>query len=59
MFYMFMRNVNWMFLVLAIICSAPCILLALGQLKYGDSLDQFDNDDYADLKSPKGFNYTL
>ncbi len=59
MFYMFMRNVNWMFLILSIICSAPCILLALAQLKYGDSLDQFDNDDYSNLKSPKGFNYTL
>ena len=59
MFYMFMRNVNWMFLILSIICSAPCILLALAQLKYGDSLDQFDNDDYSNLKSPQGFNYTL
>lgn len=59
MFYMFMRNINIMFLVLSIICSAPCILLALAQLKYGDSLDQFDNDDYSNLKSPQGFNYTL
>jgi hypothetical protein len=59
MFYMFLRNVNIMFITLSIICSAPCILLALAQLKYGDSLDQFDNDDYSNLKSPAGFNYTL
>ena len=48
-----------MLFILSIICSVPCILLALAQLKYGDSLDQFDSDDYSNLKSPKGFNYTL
>jgi hypothetical protein len=46
-----------MFLVLSIIVSAPCILLALAQIKYGDSIDQFDSDDFTNLIPPKGFGY--
>lgn len=53
MFYAFVRNVNFMFGVLACICSIPCILLAVNQLKYGDDLSQFDNNDYANLQSPQ------
>jgi hypothetical protein len=49
MFYAFVRSVNIMFGVLSIICSAPCIALALNQIKYGDSLEQFDSTDYGSL----------
>lgn len=57
MFYAFVRNINWMFFILSLICSGPCIGLALGQLKYGDSLDQFDNPNYANLKPIPGMTY--
>lgn len=49
MFYAFMRNVNWMLFVLSIIVSAPCIILALAQIKYGSDLSQFDSTDYDNL----------
>ena len=46
-----------MFFILSIICSGPCIFLALAQLKYGDSLDQFDTPEFKNLAPPKGFSY--
>jgi hypothetical protein len=52
-----MRNVNIMFFVLSNICSGPCIFLALAQLKYGDSIEQFDTPDFKNLTPPKGFGY--
>ena len=47
-----------MFLVLSIICSGPCIACALAQLKYGDSIEQFDIPDFKNISHPQGFNYT-
>jgi hypothetical protein len=57
MFFAFMRNVNILFFNLSLICSGPCIALALAQLKYGDSIKQFDNPDYTNLSPPAGFSY--
>ena len=46
-----------MFFVLSIICSGPCIALALAQLKYGDSIEQFDKPYFSNLTPPPGFSY--
>jgi hypothetical protein len=52
-----MRNVNMMLFVLSIICSGPCIFLALYQLNNADTIDQFDTGDHENLTPPKGFSY--
>lgn len=54
MFYAFLRNVIWMFLVLSIIVSIPCLILAAVQQINLDSTSQFTTADYSNLH-----NYTI